>query len=177
MNALMNADRQSLLNELKHVKEENVKLQDELRRLQDEERQFKRDCKLNLSNHDLSQFKLLLIFKVQLMEYNKDAENIKANDLKQGLNAEKTKNLELMEKLNQERKKANAMQEQLCDLKDEVARMKDNVVSENKNYKTICKELDAEKARSDELKNYIEVSVLVRGERGVYSCSITQILF
>lgn len=41
----MAVDRQSLLNELKHVKEENQKLQDDLRKIQDEERQFKRDCK------------------------------------------------------------------------------------------------------------------------------------
>ena len=42
----MNADRQSLLNELKHFKDENQKLQDDIRRIQDEERQFKRECKL-----------------------------------------------------------------------------------------------------------------------------------
>ena len=92
-----------------------------------------------------------------MMEYNKDAENIKANDLKQSLNSEKAKNLESMEKLNQERKKTNVMQEQLCDLKDEVSRMRDTITIENKNYKIICKELDAEKQRCDELKSFIEV--------------------
>lgn len=95
------------------------------------------------------------------MEYNKDAENIKANDLKQSLNSEKTKNLELMEKLNQEKKKSNAAQEQLCDLKEEVLRMKDTMAIENKNYKHICKELDNEKGRCDELKNFIEVIFLL----------------
>ena len=35
------------------------------------------------------------------MEYAKDAEAIKGNDLKQNLNSEKTKCLELMDKLNQ----------------------------------------------------------------------------
>ena len=95
------------------------------------------------------------------MEYNKDAENIKANDLKQSLNAEKTKNLDLMEKLNQEKKKTNIMQEQLCDLKEEVLRMKDTLSIENKNYKLICKELDNEKARCDELKSFIEVFIFI----------------
>jgi hypothetical protein len=91
------------------------------------------------------------------MEYNKDAENIKANDLKQSLNSEKTKNLELMEKLNQEKKKSNSLQEQLCELKEEVLRMKDTMAIENKNYKIICKDLDGEKSRCDELKSFIEV--------------------
>lgn len=86
------------------------------------------------------------------MEYNKDAENIKANDLKQSLNAEKQKSLELMDKLNQERKKSNAMQEQLCDLKEEVARIKDHLAGETKNYKQICKEFEKEKALNDLLK-------------------------
>jgi hypothetical protein len=44
----MSADRQTLLNELKHFKDENQKLQDDLRRIQDEERQFKRNCKLKV---------------------------------------------------------------------------------------------------------------------------------
>jgi predicted nuclease with TOPRIM domain len=86
------------------------------------------------------------------MEYNKDAENIKANDLKQSLNAEKQKSLELMDKLNQERKKSNAMQEQLCDLKEEVARIKDHLAGETKNYKQICKEFEKEKAKNEILK-------------------------
>ena len=96
------------------------------------------------------------------MEYNKDAENIKANDLKQSLNSEKTKNLELMEKLNQEKKKSNSLQEQLCDLKEEVLRMKDTMGIENKNYKIICKDLDGEKSRCDELKSFIEVIQIIQ---------------
>ena len=44
----MSVDRQTLLNELKHYKDENQKSQDDLRRIQDEERQFKRDCKLEV---------------------------------------------------------------------------------------------------------------------------------
>ena len=55
------------------------------------------------------------------MEYEKDTEAIKGNDMKQSLNAERSKCLELTDKLNQEQKKANSMQEQLSQLNEEVA--------------------------------------------------------
>ena len=71
------------------------------------------------------------------MEYAKDAEAIKGNDLKQSLNNEKTKCLELMEKLNQEKKKANLMQEQLCDLNEEFTKLKGHLDSEINNFTII----------------------------------------
>ncbi len=54
INNLMAADRQSLLNELKHVKDENQKLQDDLRKIQDEEKQFKRECKMFIKLNQLN---------------------------------------------------------------------------------------------------------------------------
>jgi hypothetical protein len=118
--------------------------------------------------------------ELQLMEYNRDAETIKANDFKQSLNSEKAKNIELLEKLNQERKQSNLMQEQLSDVRDEVCRMKEHLDHETNNYKTIwyfqqpfinnpfffllrfflffkSKKLDDEKKRTFELNEYIEV--------------------
>lgn len=71
------------------------------------------------------------------MEYAKDAEAIKGNDLKQSLNTEKTKCLELMDKLNQEKKKTNMMQEQLCDLNEEIVKIKEHLNSETYNFHSI----------------------------------------
>jgi hypothetical protein len=74
---------------------------------------------------------------VKLMEYNKDAEAIKYNDLKQGLNNEKKKYLELMEKLNQEKKKTNLTQEQLCEANEELITVKNSFDVESKKLKNI----------------------------------------
>lgn len=71
------------------------------------------------------------------MEYAKDAEAIKGNDLKQNLNSEKTKCLELMDKLNQEKKKLNNVQEQLCDLKEEISKLKEHINIDSKNHKNV----------------------------------------
>jgi hypothetical protein len=71
------------------------------------------------------------------MEYARDAEAIKGNDLKQSLNQEKTKSLDLMDKLNQETKKTNSMQEQLSDLTDELVKIKELLNSETKNFHSI----------------------------------------
>lgn len=68
------------------------------------------------------------------MEYAKDAEIMKANDLKQSLSLEKSKTLDLIEKLNQEKKKTNIMQEQLCDLNDEVVKIKEHLNTESNNF-------------------------------------------
>lgn len=64
------------------------------------------------------------------MEYAKDTEAIKGNDLKQMLNAEKTRSLELVDKLNAEKKKTNAVQEQLAQLRDELAKIKERLNKE-----------------------------------------------
>lgn len=71
------------------------------------------------------------------MEYEKDTEAIKGNDLKQSLNAEKTKCLELMDRLNQEKKRANSMQEQLGLLNDEVVSIKQRLNAETTNLHAI----------------------------------------
>jgi hypothetical protein len=114
---LNSMDRQSLLDEIKSFKEETAKLNEEIGVFQQNERQFKREFKL--------------------MEYAKDAEAIKGNDLKQSLNIEKTKCLELMDKLNQEKKKTNSMQEQLCDLNEEFVKIKENLLAETENFKSV----------------------------------------
>lgn len=64
------------------------------------------------------------------MEYAKDTEAIKGNDLKQQLNSEKTRSLELVDKLNAEKKKTNAVQEQLAQLRDELAKIKERLNKE-----------------------------------------------
>ena len=114
---LNSMDRQSLLDEIKSFKEETAKLNEEIGVFQQNERQFKREFKL--------------------MEYAKDAEAIKGNDLKQSLNIEKTKCLELMDKLNQEKKKTNSMQEQLCDLNEDFVKIKENLLAETENFKSV----------------------------------------
>jgi len=114
---LNSVERQALLDDIKSLKEETVKLGEEIGVFQQNERQFKREFKL--------------------MEYAKDAEAIKGNDLKQGLNTEKTKCLDLMDKLNQEKKKTNAMQEQLCDMNEEFAKIKENLLAESENFKLV----------------------------------------
>ncbi len=113
----MSADRQSLLAEIKALKDEHNKNQEETRHLLEMERQLKRD--------------------LQLMEYNRDAENIKANDFKQSLNMEKAKNIELLEKLNHERKSSTSMQDQLADFKEEFNRIKQSLDNETSNYKSV----------------------------------------
>lgn len=117
LSRLNSMDRQSLLDEIKSFKEETAKLNEEIGVFQQNERQFKREFKL--------------------MEYAKDAEAIKGNDLKQSLNIEKTKCLELMDKLNQEKKKTNSMQEQLCDLNEEFVKIKENLLAETENFKLV----------------------------------------
>jgi hypothetical protein len=71
------------------------------------------------------------------MEYAKDAEAIKGNDLKQSLNIEKNKCLEMMDKLNQEKKKTNLMQEQLCELNEEVLKIKEHLDKETNHLHAI----------------------------------------
>ncbi len=102
---------------MKNFKDEQQKHQEETRRLLDAERQLKRE--------------------LQLMEYNRDAETIKANDFKQSLSTEKAKNFELLEKLSHERKLSNSMQDQLADFKEEFGRIKEHLESETNNYKNI----------------------------------------
>ena len=114
---LSSVDRESLLGELKASAEQIAKLSEEIDVLRQNERQSKREFKL--------------------MEYAKDAEVIKGNDLKQSLNTEKTKCLEFMDKLNQEKKKTNAMQEQLCDLNEEFVKIKDNLRVETENFNLV----------------------------------------
>ena len=79
------------------------------------------------------------------MEYAKDAEAIKGNDLKQSLNLEKSKSLDLMDKLNQEKKKSNIMHEQICDLNEQIADLKERLNIEYKNTMKVSKELDMER--------------------------------
>jgi hypothetical protein len=129
---LQSSDRESLLDELKQVKEELNKILDDLGGLQDQVRQYNRELKL--------------------MEYAKDAEQIKCNDLRQSLNQEKTKSLDLMDKLNQEKKRTNSMQEQLSDLNDELMKIKEMLDAESKNFQLICKELENERSKNQQLK-------------------------
>ena len=42
-----------------------------------------------------------------------------------------------MDKLNQEKKKINMMQEQLCDLNEEISKMKEHLTAETKNFKSV----------------------------------------
>jgi hypothetical protein len=133
---LVSVDREALISEIKSFKEELKKLINEMSMFQENERQLKRELKL--------------------MEYAKDAEAIKGNDLKQSLNLEKTKCLELMEKLNQEKKRVNSMQEKLNDMNDELFKIKEHLNSEIKNYNLICKELELEKSNNEHLRFLIE---------------------
>lgn len=68
------------------------------------------------------------------MEYNKDAEAIKTNDLKESLNIEKSKCIDIMDKLNQEKKVTNSMQEKIGDLNEELEKTKEILNSESEHY-------------------------------------------
>lgn len=72
-----------------------------------------------------------------MIEYAKDSEIIKANDLKQSLNLEKNKTLDLIDKLNQEKKKTNIMQDQLYELNEEVIKIKELLNIESNNFRNL----------------------------------------
>jgi hypothetical protein len=71
---------------------------------------------------------------VKLMEYNKDAEDMKTNDLRQSLNSEKTKCIEVMDRLNQEKKRTNELEEKVADLSEELERTKEILNTENEHF-------------------------------------------
>lgn len=72
-----------------------------------------------------------------MMEYAKDTETIKGNDLKQSLNAEKAKYLDAMEKFNQEKKKTNSLQKQVADISDELNHIKQLLDAETINHQNV----------------------------------------
>ncbi|CAF0917327.1 unnamed protein product, partial [Brachionus calyciflorus] len=133
---MQSIDRESLMKELESIKNDLSKALNELTQFKENERQLKRELKL--------------------MEYSKDAEIIKANDLKESLNLEKSKTLDLIEKLNQEKKKTHLMQEQLCDLNDEVVKIKEHLNSEANNFQTLYNQLETEKSKNEQLAKLIE---------------------
>ena len=69
-----------------------------------------------------------------MLEFERDAEIIKGNDLKQSLSLEKNRCMEYIEKLNEEKKKTSRMQEQLGELNDEVLKIKEHLDNETKNF-------------------------------------------
>jgi hypothetical protein len=79
------------------------------------------------------------------MEYAKDAELIKANDLKRSLNIEKSKNIELMDKLNQEKKRSNQFSEQLFEANEQISNLKERLNIESLNHIEVCRELELER--------------------------------
>ncbi|RNA01317.1 A-kinase anchor 9-like [Brachionus plicatilis] len=125
---LHSSDRESLVKEIECMQAQLVKVMNEINVLSENERERKRELKL--------------------MEYAKDSEIIKSNDLKQSLNLEKNKTFDLMEKLSQEKKKTNMMQEQLYELNEEVIKIKDLL--------NIDKELDKEKIKNEQLSKALE---------------------
>ena len=130
------SDRASLLDELSAVKRELHSLLTEIGAVQESERTVKRELKL--------------------VEYARDAEAIKGNDLKQSLNAEKAKSLEFIERLNQETRKTNSQQEQLAELAEECARIKHMLEAQTASFAAIGKELEAERARTQQLKTSLK---------------------
>ena len=100
---------------------------------------------------------LIIFFIVKLIEFAKDSEIIKANDLKQSLNLEKSKYIDLMDKLNQEKKKSNHYNEQLFEANEQISNLKERLCIESKNHSKVCKDLELERNNNEYYKKIKEL--------------------
>jgi hypothetical protein len=131
---LMSCERQTLIGEIDANRIEIKKLSTKLASCQEDYRKLRNEFKI--------------------MEYSRDTETVKVNNQRDILNAEKTKNLELMEKYNKEKKRANSLQDKLSNLSDEVTKINTHLKEEAKNFDSICKELEEERTKTENLQSY-----------------------